>query len=162
MAISVQKTIPTSSSFYTTGGDQTITLAGVNKIIVHSKKELIKVKKPKTKSRQTSENSDEFDNQVIDLKKGTDEIVISGWLEDDSSDSAWEKFWRLRAMCSRGGSLTNLTIDNIEFTSATQEAFLEDITGTAKADDSGALNSNAADDRARIELILNFFIGDER
>ena len=162
MAISVQKTIPASSNFYTTGGDQTITLAGTNSIIVHSKKDLIKIRKPKTKARQTSTDSDEFDNQVVDLKKGTDEIVIRGWLEDDSSDTAWEKFWRLRAMCSRGGPVTNLTIDNIQFKSATQEAFLEDVVGTAKPDDSGTLNSNRADDGARIEIALSFFIGDER
>jgi len=162
MAISIQKTIPSSSNFYTTGGDQTVTLAGVESIIIHSKKDLIKVRKPKTKSRQSSEDSDEFDNSVVDLKKGTDEIVIRGWLEDDSTDSAWEKFWRLRAMCSRGGALTNLTIDNIEFKSSTQEAFLEDVVGTVKSDDSGALNTNKADDRARIEISLSFFIGDER
>ena len=162
MAISVQKTIPASSDFYTTGGDQTITLAGVEEIVIHTKKDLIKINKPKTKSRADSENSDEFDNSVVDLKKGTDEVVVKGWLEDDATDSAWEKFWRLRAMCSRGGPLTNLTIDNIEFKSTTQEAFLEDITGNVKADDSGALNSNKADDRVRIGLVLNFFIGDER
>jgi len=162
MAISVQKTIPSSSNFYTTGGDQTITLAGVISIIVHSKKDLIKIRKAKTKSRQSSEDSDEFDNKIVDLKRGTDEIVIRGWLEDDSTDSAWEKFWRLRAMCSRGGPVTNLTIDNIQFKSTTQEAFLEDVVGTAKPDDSGALNSNRADDGARIEISLSFFIGDER
>ena len=137
-------------------------MAGVESIIVHSKKDLIKIRRPKTKSRQSSEDSDQFDNQIVDLKKGTDEIVIRGWLEDDSNDSAWEKFWRLRAMCSRGGPLVNLTIDNIQFKSSTQEAFLEDVVGTANSDDSGALNSNTADDRARIEIALSFFIGDER
>jgi len=162
MAISIQKTIPASSDFYTTGGDQTITLAGVEEFTVHTKKDLIKINKPKTKKRADSEDSDEFDNSVIDLKKGTDEIAIKGWLEDDSSDSAWEKFWRLRAMCSRGGPVVNLTIDNIQFKSTTQEAFLEDVTGIIKADDSGVLNSNTADDRARIQISLVFFIGDER
>ena len=162
MAISVQKTIPTSSSFYTTGGDQTVTLAGTQEIIIHSKKYLIKVRKAKSKNRQTSEDSDEFDNQIIDLKRGTDEISIRGWLEDDVSDTAWEKFWRLRAMCSRGGPLTNLTIENIEFKSTTQEAFLEDITAIIKPDDTGAINSSSAADTARITIDLKFFIGDER
>ena len=162
MAISVQKTIPASSNFYSTGGDITITLAGVIELIIHSKKDLIKIKKAKTKNRQASENSDEFDNQIVDLKKGTDEIVIRGWLEDDTNSTAWEKFWQLRAMCSRGGAVTNLTIDNIEFKDSTQEAFLEDITATVKADDSGTLNTNYQDDRARVEVSLQFFIGDER
>jgi len=162
MAISVQKTIPNSSNFYTTGGDQTITLACVQEIIIHSKKDLIKIRKPKTKSRQISEDSDEFDNQIVDLKKGTDEIVIRGQLEDTSSTAAWEQFWRLRAMCSGGGPLVNLTIDNIQFKSDTQVAFLEDVVATINPNDSGDLNINKADDRVRVEISLQFFIGDER
>jgi len=162
MAISVQSTIPASSDFYSTGGDVTITLAGIQEVMVHSKKDLIKIKKAKTEARQDSEDSDKFDNSILDLKMGTDEVVIKGWLTDDSVSSAWEKFWQLRAMCSRGGPITNLTIDNIEFKSVTQEAFLEDVSGTAKADDSGALNTNKLDDRARVEVALSFFIGDER
>ncbi len=162
MVISIQKTIPTSSNFYTTGGDQTVTLAGTTKIIIHTKKALIKINRRKNKSRQTSEDSDEFDNQIVDLKNGTDEIVINGWLEDDSTDTAWEKFWRLRAMVSRGGPLTNLTIENIQFKSDTQQAFLEDIAGTIIADDTGSINSSKGDGVSRIELVLSFFVGDER
>lgn len=162
MAISVQKTIPASSDFYTTGGDQTVTLAGATKIIVHSKKNLIKINRRKNKSRQTSEDTDKFDNQVVDLKNGTDEIVINGWLEDDATDTAWEKFWRLRAMVSRGGPLTNLTIEDIQFKGSTQEAFLEDVSGTINADDTGSINVSQGNGIARIELVLSFFIGDER
>ena len=162
MAITVQKTIPVTSSFYTTGGDITITLAGVEELTIHTKKDLIKINRPKTKTRATSEDSDEFDNSVVDLKKGTDEVGINGWLEDDTVSTAWEKFWQLRAMCSRGGPVTNLTIDNVQFKSSTQEAFLEDVTGIAKADDSGALNVNKSDNSARIQIALQFFIGDER
>jgi len=162
LVISIRKTIPASSSFYTTGGDQTITLTGTETITVHSKKDLIKINRAKTKSRQTSEDSDQFDNSIVDLKKGTDEIVIKGWIEDDATDTAWEKFFRLRAMCSRGGPLTNFTIDNIEFKSDTQEAFLEDIVGIIKSDDTGAINSNFGDGTGRIELTLSIFIGDER
>jgi hypothetical protein len=162
LVISIRKTIPASSSFYTTGGDQTITLTGTEAITVHSKKDLIKINRAKTKSRQTSEDSDQFDNSIIDLKKGTDEIVIKGWIEDDATDTAWEKFFRLRAMCSRGGPLTNLTIENIEFKSDTQEAFLEDIVGIIKSDDTGAINSNFGDGTGRIELTISIFIGQER
>lgn len=162
MAVSIQKTIPSSSNLYTTGGDQTITLSGVEEIVIHSKKDLIKIQKPKTKSRQTTEDSDEFDNSIVDLKKGTDEIVVKGWLDDDGTDTAWEKFWRLRAMCSKGGALTNLTIENIQFKSSTQEAFLEDVAGTVKADDTGSINSSFAAGTARINIVLSFFIGDER
>lgn len=162
MVISLRKTIPSTSNFYTTGGDQTITLAGTTKIVTHTKKDLIKVNKRKNKARQISEDSDEFDNKVVDLKNGTDEIIINGWIEDDDADTAWEKYWRLRAMVSKGGPLTNLTIENIEFKSTTQEAFLEDISGIINADDTGSINVNKGDGTARIELTLKFFIGDER
>ena len=162
MAVSVQMTVPASSDWYTTGGDITIPLAGIDQVTIHSKKDLIKVSKAKSESRQDSEDSDKFDNSVVDLKQGVDDIIIKGWLEDDSTSSAWEKFWQLRAMCSRGGPLTNLTIDNIEFDSDTQEVYLVDVLGVAKAEDSGALNTNTLDDRARVEVALSFFIGDER
>jgi len=162
MAISLRKTIPTSSNFYTTGGDQKVTLAGTQEINIHSKKDLIKVKKAKSKSSQDSEDSDEFDNLVVDLKKGTDEIRIRGWLEDDGTDTAWEKFWRLRAMCSRGGALKTFVLDSITFDSDTQEAFLEDITAIIKPDDTGALSSSMGSNIARINLEIIIFIGDER
>ena len=162
MVISLQKTIPESSNLYTTGGDQTITLAGTTKIIIHTKKDLIKINRRKNKARQESEDSDEFDNMVVDLKKGTDDIVINGWIEDDDTDTAWEKFFRLRAMVTKGGPLTNLIIENIEFNSTTQEAFLEDMAGIIIADDTGSINSSKGDGVARIELVLSFFIGDER
>ncbi len=162
MVVSIRKTIPTSSNFYTTGGDQTISLDGTTKIILHTNKSLIKINRRKNKTRQASENSDEFDNKVVDLKNGADDIVINGWIEDDSVDTAWEKYWRLRAMCSRGGKLTNLTIENIEFKDTTQQAFLEDITGTFIADDTGSINILKDDGVARIELTLTFYIGNER
>jgi len=162
MVISVRSTIPASSSFYSTGGDQTITIAGANEVVVHTRKDLIKIQKQKSEATADKEDSDQFDNSVVDTKKGADEIIIKGWLEDDSSDSAWEKFWRLRAMCSRGGPVTNLTVDNIQFKSDTQEAFLEDVLGTVNPDDSGTLNVNKTDDRARVQVALTFFIGDER
>lgn len=231
MVISIRKTIPATSNFYTGGGDATIILAGTTKFIVHTKKDLIKINRRKTKSRQTSEDSDEFDNRVVDLKNGTDEIIITGWLEDenfidstcdttsssttitcDSSSSinvgqlisgtgipansvvstvntpgavtsftisnaatasntntsltfehaAWEKFWKLRAMCSRGGALTNLTIENIIFSSSTQGVFLEDIVATKEGDGTGPINVAVNSDTARLEVVLTFFIGDER
>lgn len=160
--ISIRKTIPVTSDWYTTGGDQTIELVGITKIILHSKKELIKINKRVTKARALANPSDKFPNSVKDLKNGTDDIKISGWIEDDSIDTAWEKYWRLRAMCSVGGALTTLTIDNVVFDLSTQEAFLEDIVGTINSNDTGNLNISKGDGIARIELILTFFIGAER
>lgn len=162
MVISIRKTIPASSDYYSTGGDITIILAGTYSIIPHFKKDLIKILRPKTKSRQESSPSDKFDNSIVDLKKGTDEIVIRGWLEDDATSTAWEKFWQLRAMCSTGGALTSFTLENITFGTATQEAYLEELTGTIKADDTGAIHVSAGTDVARIDISLNLFIGDSR
>ena len=149
MAVSLQMTIPASSDFYTTGGDITITLEGVDTIIFHTKKELIKIQKAKTTARQDSLDTDMFDNSIVDLKKGTDEVVIKGWLADNSTSTAWEQFWQLRAMIARGGPLTNLTIENIQYKATTQEAYLEDIAGTIKADDTGSINSAQADGTAK-------------
>jgi len=162
MVISLRKTIPATSYFYTTGGDQTITLAGVTKVIVHTKKALIKINRRKTKATAVSEDSDEFDNKVVDLKNGTDDIVINGWLADDDTDTAWEKFFRLRAMATKGGPLVNLTIENLQFKSTSQKAFLEEVTGTIISDDTGSINVNKGDGIARIEVVLTFFIGEER
>ena len=165
MAIILTKTdMPTSSNYYTASGtgSETITISGTDNLTIHTKKDLIKVQKRKTKSRQASINTDEFDNQVVDLKKGTDELIIRGYLEDETGETAWNKFWILRAMCSRGGSLTSVVIDNITFSSATQEAFLESITGIVNPKDNGRMDVNHADDRVRMDVSISLFIGDER
>jgi hypothetical protein len=226
------KTIPTSSDYYGYGGLVTINFAGIYSLTPHFKKSLIKVQKPKSKSRQSSSPSDKFDNNIIDLKKGTDEISVRGWLEDENysgtataggattlTDSgaswivnqytgatitilsgtgsgqsrtvasntstvitissawsvnpnstsvyliqktAWTKFWQARAMISTGGSLTGLTIGNITFSSSTQEAFMEELTGNINPDDTGGINVNFGKDIARIDISINFFIGDAR
>lgn len=186
MSISLQKTIPkvsTLGGYSIAGGGAgttscTITLSGVTEMTLHTKKTLIKIQIPKSKTTQTSGVSDKFANSVVDLKRGTDEIKIRGWLEDtpandssvdcDGNDetaatTAWEKFWILRSMCSRGGSLTNLTIENVSFTTSTQEAFLEDIVAVVQADDTGVINtSSGGGDVARVNIDLTLFIGDER
>lgn len=232
MVTSVRKTIPDTSDFYGTGGDQTIVINGTYEVITHSKKDLIKFNRRKSKSRQASSPSDIFDNQVIDLKNGVDEIVLRCWLEDDNdggnatagasttmtnsgaswevnqytgatvsiisgtgsgqsktivsntstvltvdsswstnpdatsvyeiTQTAWEKYWRLRAMLSTGGALTSFILENITFSSSTQEAFLEDITGNIKGNDTGVINESAGDGVARMDVGLSFFIGDAR
>ena len=171
MVISISKKIPKSSSFYPdidgggtglTANPVTITLNGVSKVIVHSKKVLIKIVRRQNKNKQAGTTaSDQNDTKVIDLKNGTDDIKINGWIED-ATDTAWETFWKLRAMCTSGGSLYNLTIENIEFKNETQEAFLEDIVQTFISDDTGVINVNKGSQIARIEVVLTFFIGDER
>jgi len=160
--LTFQKNIPEFSDYYSTGGDITITLSGVTRIVPHFKKDLIKIKKPKSKGRQSSTPSDKFDNNVVDLKRGTDEITVTGWLEDTAISTAWEKFWQIRAMIATGGALANLTVGDIQFTSASQEAFIEELTGTIEPDDTGGIDSSFANDSARINITINFFIGDSR
>ena len=165
MAIIVQKTIPTDSQFYSGGGDTTVTLYGVQEITINSMKELINIKKAKTKTRQAQEDTDQFDVSVIDLKKGQDQIAIKGWIEDDgTSNTGWEQYWKLRAMCSRGGPLTSLTLDNIVFdgSSDRQQAYLEKVQATTRSNDIQTLTTDGGPGVARVELLLNFLIGDER
>lgn len=163
MAISLRKTIPTTSSYYTaTTSDVTITMYGVEEITINSKKDVIAIQTPKTKARQIIENTDKFDVKVVDLKQGQDQINIKGYIEDDGSETAWNKYWKLRAMSSRGGPLNTLIIDNITFSSATQQAFLTDVQVTRKADDTSALNALSNDGTARLQVSLTLVIGTER
>jgi len=161
MTITVTKTLP-ESNYYTGSGVTEIELVGVEEATFNTKKTLIKIIKRKTKSRQLATPSDEFDSSVVDLKNGTDEINVKGWLEDDGSETAWNKAFKLRAMCSVGGPVTSLVVDNITFNSDTKQVFLENVMFNAKADDTGALNVNKGDGIARISVQLNFYLGNER
>ncbi len=168
MAIILRKTIPTGSisNWYSgTGGDTTITLNGVTKFDVDTKKMMIKVRIPKGKRRREETLSDDGDNMIIDLKRLDTTIRIEGWLEDDATggETAWDKAWQLRAMNTTGGPLTKLTIDNIEFDEDTQQAFLEGFTLTVMPTDNTTLNTlSGQGDEARVQVILVFYIGKER
>jgi hypothetical protein len=162
MIISLRKTLPTTGTYYTSGGDVTITIIGVQEVVIHSKKELQNIQKPASKNTQDANPTDEFNNLILDLKKGVDEINIKGWIEDDLTDTAWNKFWKLRAMCSRGGSLYEVTIGDKVFSSSTQEIFLEDIQGTYNPDDTENIQTTKANGTARIQVRLNLLVGDSR
>ncbi len=171
MVISLSKKIPKESFFYPNleGGGSGFTsspifieLGGVTKIVPHTKKEVINIKKPKTKSRRLANASDVFDNNVLDLKRGVDELVINGWLDDDATNTAWEKYWHLRAMVVSGGPLNNLIVDNLTFDTTTQQCFLNDVSGTLNPNDAGDIHVSAGKDIARIEITLTFLMGDER
>jgi hypothetical protein len=162
MIISLSKTLPVTGTYYTSGGSVTINLIGVKDIVIHSKKELTNIQRVASSNTQNANPTDEFNNLILDLKKGTDEINITGWIEDDDTDTAWNKFWKLRAMCSRGGSLSSFTLGDKVFSSSTQEIFLEDIQGTYNPDDTGTIQSNFKSGTARIQVRLNLLIGDAR
>lgn len=164
MAVTIQFTLPTSIiGGYTGSGSETITLNGVQEITINTKKSLIKITKPKSKNTRIANPSDIGDNMVIDLKRVEDTVLIKGWLEDDSTQTAWSKAWKLRAMCSSGGAITNLTIENIQWKLTTQQAFLENCTFSIKSDDTGVINTSLGDTgAARVEVSLSFYIGNER
>ncbi len=164
MAITVQKTIP-SSDWYSGSGDTTIVLADVSTIEVNSKKSLIKIQLPESKATQAGSPSDKGRNFIKDLKKIEDVVRIKGWITDNAGETAWNKAWKLRAMETSGGPITNLTIENVEFKSATQQAFLERVFFNAlplKTTFDKNLNEVAKEGIARIEVDLTFFIGDPR
>ena len=167
MAISLQKSIPLTSDWYTTisSEDKTITLNGVTKFDIDTKKVMIKVKIPKGKARREATLDDDGDNMVIDLKRIDTTIRVEGWLEDDASggETAWDKAWMLRAMETVGGPLTELIIDNNKFNEDTQQAFLESCTFTISPTDNTTINTlSGGGDEARVQVILVFYIAKER
>jgi len=164
MAISLTKTIP-SSDWYPSSGSTTITFTATE-IIVNSKKALIKIQVPQGNATQASNPSDKGKNYVKDLKKVEDAIKIRGWLADDTGSSAWTKAWKLRAMSSSGGPLSDLTIEDLTFGTGSQEAYLEEVNFIAHPLRAKGLTinqtSSASMGIARIECDLSIYLGDAR
>ncbi len=164
MAISVTKTLP-SSDYYSGSGATIINLADVSEIGVNTKKSLIKTQLPESNATQLANPSDKGRNFVKDLKKIEDTITIKGWVTDNAGETAWSKAWKLRAMATSGGPVTNLTIENVVFNSGTQQAFLERVffnSKPLKTTYGKNLNEVSKEGVARIEVDLTFFIGNER
>lgn len=167
MTISITKSIP-SSSWYTGTGSQTITLVGVNDLTMNTKKSLIKIQVPQSDATYTStaSASDKGKNYVKDLKRIEDTMKLRGWLVDNTSSSAWNQAWQLRSMCASGGVLTDVTIEDIHFTSSTQQAFLEEVSFIAHTNRVQSLTinntSSASMGKARIEVDLALYLGDAR
>jgi len=165
MTISMTKSIP-ASNWYSGSGNTTITLGGAMQMIVNSKKALIKIQIPQSGASQAGSPSDKGKNYVKDLKKVEDQIKIRGWLEDDGSSSAWTKAWKLRAMSSSGGPLSNLTIENLTFGTGSQQAFLEEVNFIAHPLRAKGLKINETSSDsvgvARIECDLSIYLGDAR
>jgi len=179
-AIIIVKTLP-ASLMYSGSGVTTINLKNFDNLIVNSKKSLIKVQRPKTKKAQNTVTTDQSDNQVIDLKKLEQVIKVTGWLEDDDVETAWNKYWKLVAMQTRGGPLTSLTIGTAVplvfptsspavYPTTTPEAFIESVTGNITADDTGDITANFSTSAApgslakpvRIKVDLDFYLGYSR
>jgi len=175
MAITISKKIPKTSTLgaYSdlegggagfTGTAITITLAGATNVTSNTTKRLIKIQISESASTQLANASDVGNNKVKDLRRIDDTIKVRGWIEDDSTKTAWDKAWQLRAMASSGGPLSSLILENITFSTSTAEAFLEEVQfiGYPQRTVGKALDENAGAGVARIEVDLTFYIGDER
>ncbi|MFW6377136.1 MAG: hypothetical protein ACOCZ5_00685 [bacterium] len=167
--ITISKTIPTSSTYgaYTSGGNTTITLQGVDKLTGHTKKELQKIPARESPQNWKANPSDRFRTLILDLKKGDDEITIDGTVEDDNTTTAWEKIWKLRAMCASGGPLSSLTIDNITINGISTDMgtlypYLEEVTWEIEPHDLGSLDELKGDGVIRATVSLHIYMGVER
>lgn len=177
----IKKDIPSTGFGYTGGGAGTKIQLELIEIISHTKKSLVKFTIPKTKSKQTPTTSggENVYGNVIDLKKIEESIVLRCWLEDDATETAWNKYWKIRAMTTVGGALSYLRIkqgdfdiltdgetdkDILLFSSNTtgMSPNIEDLTGSIKPDDTGSINTSAGTGTARIEITLNILLGDIR
>jgi len=165
MSIIISKVLPTSS-WYPSSGATSITLSGVNRMIINSKKSLLKIQIPKAPNNVAITNSDLGTNYVKDLKRVEDNIKLGGWLADTTDSSAWTKAWKLRAMSVVGGPVSSLVIENLTFSSAIQSAFLEEVNFIAHPNRVQGLTinntSSASMGIARIEVDLSFYLGDSR
>lgn len=163
--ITVTKTLPTSS-WYAGSGATTITLSSVNKIIVNSKKSLLKIQIPRAPSSAQNTSSDRGTNYVKDLKRVEDNIKLGGWLIDTTDSSAWTKAWKLRAMSVVGGPITSFVVEDQTFGTGSQQAFLEEVSFISHPNRVQGLTiqntSSASMGIARIEIDLNFYLGDSR
>jgi len=164
MSIIITKTLP-SSSWYGGSGSIAITLSA-NRIIVNTKKSLIKIQVPKSPNSAENTSSDTGVNYVKDLKKVEDNIKIGGILTDTSDKSAWNKAWQLRAMSAVGGPVTSLQVENLTFGTGSQQAYLEECTfnTTPTGLKDLAINETSSNSLGikRIEVDLSFYLGDAR
>jgi hypothetical protein len=175
------KTLPTST-MYSGSGVTIIHLKNFENMVINSKKSIIKIRQLKAKNSANADNTDQLANYVTDLKNVDQTIHVTGWLEDGpvgnvTNDTAWNKFWKLVAMQTRGGPLTLLTIGDgappygcLNFPSGspprykitTPQAFIENVTGNISADDTGDILTIHPAKPARIKVDLDIYLGYER
>jgi hypothetical protein len=168
------KAIPESSWYTKLAGDTPTCSIVINatSITVNSKRNLIKINQAQSNQSQATNPSDQGKSFVYDLKRVEDNIRIGGWLADDANETAWNKAWKLRAMCVAGnmvvsgvhdkGALSSCIIDNIAFNTSTQRVFLETITFTANPTQARNLTDNAGTSVARVEIDLNLYVGNPK
>jgi len=159
--VTIQMTLPISQySWYSGSGSIKIDFYA-DEISMHTKKDMIKIPLPKTKSMYgANDNPRGF---IKDLGKCQETIAIKGWIEDDSTYSAWNKVWMLRGMCTTGGPVVNLTIGDKEFTSATKDAFLESVIWTlSPVGGTPVQTADTTKQSGRAYVQLTFVISEEK
>ena len=184
-AIVLQMRIPAVSHYYTLTTAETATIQGLtalvsismknfNSMIFNSKKQLVKIQIAKSKSSAAAAQIDGPDNQALDLKKLDQSFRFSGWLEDETDQTAWNKFWKIVAMQTVGGPLIALNFGspitlafptanyNPTFKTSTPQAFVENITGEVIADDTGDIMTIHPAKPARIRVDLDIYLGFSR
>jgi hypothetical protein len=165
------KSIP-SSSWYSGTGSTSIPI-NAEEITVNTKKSLIKTAIPQSPNTQLGSGSDVGKSFIMDLKRVEDTIKIRGWLADGtgSNQSAWNRAWQLRSMCSSGnvggdkGALNSLTIDNITMSSSTTQCFLEEVSfiaGSKNLDNWGNISQTGNTGIAKIQVDLSIYVGNPR
>jgi hypothetical protein len=164
--VNIRKVIP-SSSWYSGSGDTTINLFA-EEITVNSKKSLIKVSQGQSPNTQDANQNDKGKSYILDLKRIEDTIKVRGWIPDLDGETAWNQAWKLRSMCVSGnidgdrGALTELKIDDVLFNEDTQKAYLEAVTFSFRPTPKYYMKESEGEYVARIEVNLDFYIGDAK
>jgi len=164
--VSLRKTIPTTSSlgsgaFDTGGNNKFIELTGVTDIRWETSKTLIPI--PFLQAKY--DGTDGSNTMTIDLKNLSEKLTITGWLEDDDTETAWQKAWMLRAMEVVGGPLKYLAIgpgaypNVLLFHSGTISAYLERVSWNYKSHDTPITSQPGI---GKIEITLVFTIANNK
>jgi len=165
-SIELVKTIPVTSTLgtqaYDTGGvDKYLEIVGVTDIRWETNKTLI----PIPFLQYDYDGTDGSVVKIIDLKNLSEKLTITGWLEDDDTETAWQKAWMLRAMEVVGGPLKYLAIgpgaypNVLLFHSGTISAYLERVSWNYKSHDTPITSQPGI---GKIEITLVFTIANNK
>jgi hypothetical protein len=158
--ITLVKTIPNTSIFgsgaySTTGANKTLSLKGV-KMSWETRKNFIPL--PFLQSPNSYDGTDQNPTYLIDLRNISEKLKIEVILEDDGTDTAWEKAWMLRAMEVVGGPIHQMIVGEsvtkqIEFSSDSEPAFLESVSWDLNPQDQ-AITSSDLTIKATLEFVV--------
>lgn len=179
--VTLVKTLPVSLAYTASGNISpcTINLIGCQQFSFDSKN--TRVTTPVFKVNYLTNPIDSPVNMVVaDMQDCVEQIKLTGWIEDDATETAWNKLWKLRAMVTMGGPLYTLTIgtavpmvfpspnpliaENLNtFDDAQQKfipyAFLDHVMAVIEPDDTGDITASFSGKPVRIKVDLDFSLG---